>query len=83
MTKLCPDCGVAPGTAHEWGCDVARCKDCGLQSLSCSCQCDERTIWKGRWPGEYEVEKYFLDSLNDVGPHTDMTWDPVQEMWFK
>lgn len=63
----CPDCGVAPGQLHEDGCDVARCKNTGMQRLSQAGCTDEkrcrgilgqgalfpqcRTRWSGEWPG--------------------------------
>lgn len=31
----CGDCGVMPGTAHEPGCDVARCMWTGVQAIQC------------------------------------------------
>lgn len=33
--RKCPDCQVPAGTAHEDGCDVARCLATGGQRLSC------------------------------------------------
>jgi len=31
----CPDCGAAPGTGHNKGCDVARCMTYGTQRIQC------------------------------------------------
>jgi hypothetical protein len=36
----CPDCGVKKGQTHEYGCDVARCPNCGNQEISCDCDPD-------------------------------------------
>jgi hypothetical protein len=33
--RACPDCAVSVGTAHEDGCDVARCLATGRQRLMC------------------------------------------------
>jgi hypothetical protein len=43
----CHDCGIRIGSVHHWGCDYAKCPNCGLQLLGC--ECDMRS--------EAEVEK--------------------------
>lgn len=62
--KPCPDCGVHPWTAHEGGCDVARCLQTGRQRLGCrnfgnpaadDCGTD---VWTGEWPGEAECREF-------------------------
>lgn len=46
----CPDCGVAPGVAHEEGCDVASCPFCGFQDLQCGSQREEDEHGEGIGP---------------------------------
>jgi len=50
-TKECHDCGAKPGEKHLDGCDVARCKSCGGQRLSCDCENPGEDVWTGVWPG--------------------------------
>ena len=79
----CPDCMVQPGTAHQSGCDVARCKTCGLQELGCDHE-EEMTLWTGRWPGEAEVQEGLATDLNDLilrGLAGDLIWNQVAERW--
>ena len=53
--KNCHDCGAAPDTAHEPGCDVERCPECGHQRIGCDCDTDAPPLlWTGMWPGEAE-----------------------------
>ena len=33
----CPDCGVAEGQIHHYGCNVERCPFCGRQLIACEC----------------------------------------------
>jgi hypothetical protein len=58
--NTCSDCDVNPGERHLEGCDVALCKKCGHQLLSCdhiddSIELD--TIWTGEWPGKLECRE--------------------------
>lgn len=62
----CGDCAVPPGTAHEGGCDVARCMATGLQRLSCDQNHPPMTeadpcgvdVWTGEWPGDAECREF-------------------------
>lgn len=58
----CPDCAVPAGTFHEAGCDVARCRQCGFQALSCEHREASRfnTRWQGEWPGLAEAAELGL-----------------------
>jgi len=71
--RNCPDCGVAPDEQHEEECDVARCKNCGVQSLMCSCGNTENTIWTGLWPGIQECYEQQL-IYYDTNPHSNLGW---------
>ena len=65
LKKLpCGDCGVKPDEQHLRHCDVARCKLCGWQNISCPCVDLERdmTVWTGIWPGTIECIEYDLFS---------------------
>ncbi len=57
-TDRCHDCGVAPGTAHNRHCDVARCLNCGGQRLSCDCPQAGKDIWTGEWPGKADAIRF-------------------------
>lgn len=50
----CPDCDAAPGTAHENGCDVARCAVCGDQRIICP-HADTDEGWGAVWLPEKET----------------------------
>jgi hypothetical protein len=58
----CPDCDVAPGEIHEWGCDIEQCPYCGGQLISCDCRrkppLDDRLAWSGVWPGQDECREF-------------------------
>ena len=97
MKKMerCPDCAVQEGDEHMVGCDVARCKSCGRQELSCSHDpaLVGMTTWTGRWPGDVEVEEGIAKDLVDlamrafglVGPeggHRTLYWDPRLERFY-
>jgi hypothetical protein len=58
-SALCPGCGVAPGDAHQPGCDVERCSVCGLQALHGPCDWHEPEAakWTGEWPGVAECRE--------------------------
>ena len=59
--KDCHDCGAAPGSPHDDGCDVARCMECGGQRISCKHYDSEigwGQVWTGKWPGVAECEEF-------------------------
>jgi hypothetical protein len=33
----CPDCAVAPGGIHHFGCDIEQCPRCREQFITCDC----------------------------------------------
>lgn len=68
--RNCPDCGVAPGSPHEAGCDVERCTVCKGQRLQCVYVNDDgdvvdehpdhdpkKAAWTGEWPGVAECRE--------------------------
>lgn len=63
--RSCPDCGVKPGQAHLDGCDVARCKECGGQAISCGHTSKNVDIWDGLWPGTKECYERRLITYSD------------------
>lgn len=71
----CGDCGVTPGQMHEENCDVARCKNCGMQLLLHSgCEEPENTLWTGIWPGvvECRVLGWYTDENSFWGRTEDL-----------
>jgi hypothetical protein len=58
--RTCPDCGVPVGKPHQNCCDVARCKACEGQRLSCDCDDPGEDIWTGLWPGIKESYEHKL-----------------------
>lgn len=57
--KPCGDCAVPAGTAHEQGCDVARCLVTGMQRIACSRRHDcGADVWTGTWPGDAECREF-------------------------
>lgn len=83
--RHCPDCAVSTNEEHMQGCDVARCKDCGRQELTCEHQAP-MTAWKGYWPGDKEVDEGLAHDLNDLnfkGLAGRLVWDQVHERWSK
>lgn len=69
----CGDCGVAPGTAHEVGCDVARCLWTGGQRIQCdgglTAECCRALVEAGKADLAEELEQYLglEDSDHDCG----------------
>lgn len=63
--RNCPDCGVAPGEAHDPCCDVEHCSVCGGQCLSCDCGGAGHdpifARWTGIWPGKAEADFLRID----------------------
>jgi hypothetical protein len=71
----CGDCGVTPGKMHEEDCDVARCKNCGMQLfLHSGCDEPENTMWTGMWPGvvECRVLGWYTDENSIWGKTEDL-----------
>jgi hypothetical protein len=75
--RKCPDCGVAPGTPHEDGCDVEICSACTSQRLQCACPTHDKqfAMWRGIWPGQAEAECLGI-TLNQLR-------GPLRELVFK
>ncbi len=86
MSKNCPDCGVAPGGVHDYGCDIERCIQCGGQLISCDCETEahpppakDRDRWTGEFPGRADARRLGLfckeqKIYNGHGP-----WVPCEE----
>lgn len=53
----CGDCGALAGSAHEGGCDIARCALHGIQQVQCGTSCPPNT-WTGYWAGELEAVEF-------------------------
>ena len=82
--ETCPDCAVAPGCRHEKGCDVARCKICGFQDLSCEHRATPMTMWTGRWPGDLEVSEGLASDLAELYVRRlrgELVWNIEDERW--
>ena len=80
----CPDCAVEVGHHHEPGCDVARCKRCGRQELSCEHAVMPMTRWTGLWPGDVEVAEGLAADLVDLyveQSYGRLVWDITAERW--
>ena len=78
----CGDCGVHPGDLHRQGCDIYRCKVCGLQGWVCHHR-DNLTRWTGLYPGTMEEREYDLLDLNMVATFQSMgnlIWDSDDEV---
>lgn len=82
-SPTCPDCAVAVGEQHIVGCDVARCKGCGMQALGCvEHYALPQTRWTGQWPGVAEVLAGTADCLNDLAIRAargEVVWDQAAE----
>jgi hypothetical protein len=66
----CPDCQVSPSEAHDDGCDVARCTECGHQRISCHHDDGDTgwgQIWTGTWPGVADATRLGWWALFEPG----------------
>jgi len=83
----CPDCGVPPGSLHADGCDVERCRHCGLQAIGCPYLVSDadRFPWTGEWPGTEEARELgFMIAPNVPDLNrliADGTWDQAAGKW--
>lgn len=51
-------CGAQIGETHAEGCDVARCRKCGIQAIQCFDHQNKKwksDVWTGWWPGTVEA----------------------------
>lgn len=60
-SNWCHDCNAAMGELHESGCDNERCRNCGMQAITC--ECDEETRepripWDGEHSGAKEAKEF-------------------------
>jgi len=80
----CPDCGVAIGRQHFYGCDIERCSVCGGQRISCDCDGHDPllTTWTGIWPeqedADYGVGFVIYDSVKASFPKTEPEETPTE-----
>jgi hypothetical protein len=80
-TATCPDCGVPAETAHEDGCDVARCTLDGMQRLNHDHPNPAEgwgQVWTGLWPGDVEIAEGLATDHNDLimkGVRGDLRWN--------
>ena len=72
QNKTCYDCGVAPGSLHLDGCDMAQCTVCLTQCLSCDCDGHHPGVWTGERSGVIEARTRGWFCQDGFGP--DSRW---------
>jgi hypothetical protein len=65
MRERCPDCAAPLGEPHSGGCDVARCRTCGGQRISCGCP-DYVGRRRDRWMGLMYFDAHRLCAERDL-----------------
>lgn len=93
----CPDCQVDIGELHKWGCDVSRCKETGIQLLSCYVDPDDPDldedwepfhdcapcVWTGEWPGVKVCREngWYVKMIGYDEPVEDLNSVPFRAVW--
>lgn len=69
----CNGCGVRAGKRHQYGCDVARCAEHGIQQVQCEPDC-QTNRWTGYWAGELEAVEFGW--FTHFVPNGKPSWQP-------
>lgn len=71
VPRVCPKCGVPPGSRHRVDCEVERCSECGFARVLCKARHFDHdpsfARWTGFLPGELEAKGLGLQSPDDLG----------------
>ncbi len=85
----CPGCDALPSHRHHPDCDVARCRQTGLQRAGCDQPHDHGDDpWTGTYPGEAECRAFGwmmpapFEEFPDLNRlYVEAVWDPHTGHW--